>query len=245
VPAWQALVAALFAVLAFGAFGATASAASSATNTTLVHQAALYAQQHHAQVAQGVAILLGFVASHVTAWLTHVKAPDKWKAGVAVVVSVIAGTVASIGWAPDQPWFDWVKAIFLAIIASHVTYALKAVTGVAATQKVGLGLGAPSATPLSTVDTSGSPAAPSTGVVSDIPAALGGDSGDSPQTGAGLISMLVLLAALVLVVVGVITLIVAAVATAPHLSVTGVVLVVVGVVLAILGRAAEGGNLRL
>lgn len=113
----------------------------------LVHTAALYAQQHHAEIAQAVAIFAGFLASHATAFLTHEHASAKVKTTVALVLGTLAGVVASVGWAPGQPWYDWVKAILFAIIASHATWALKAVTGVEATQKVGLNLGAPATEP--------------------------------------------------------------------------------------------------
>ena len=104
----------------------------------------LYAQQHHAEVAQAVAILLGFAASHVTALLTHVNASGKVKAAVALCMSTVAGVVASVAWAPGQPWYDWVKAILFAALASHVTWALKDITGVAQSEQVNGPIGAPS-----------------------------------------------------------------------------------------------------
>ena len=107
------------------------------------HMLSLYAQQHHAQIAQAVAIILGFLASHATALLTHYKASSRVKAAVALALSTVAGVVASVGWAPGQPWFDWVKAILFAIVSAHATWALKEVTGVAITENKGLGLGQP------------------------------------------------------------------------------------------------------
>jgi hypothetical protein len=121
------------------------------------HQAFLYAQQHHAEVAQAVAILFGFLASHATALLTHVNASSKVKATVALCMSTLAGVIASIAWAPGQPWYDWVKTILFAVAASHATWALKDITGVAITEQVAGPIGAPAAptdptTPPSTTD---------------------------------------------------------------------------------------------
>lgn len=108
------------------------------------HLIALYAQQHHAEVAQAIAVLFGFLASHATALLTHINASSKIKAAVALCMSTLAGVIASVAWAPGQPWFDWVKTILFAILASHATWALKDITGVAVTQQVSGPIGAPS-----------------------------------------------------------------------------------------------------
>lgn len=109
------------------------------------HLAALYAQQHHAEIAQAVSILFGFLASHATALLTHCRASSKVKAAVALCLSTLAAVIASVAWAPGQPWYDWVKAILFAVAASHATWALKDITGVAITQNVGASVGAPGA----------------------------------------------------------------------------------------------------
>jgi hypothetical protein len=108
------------------------------------HEASLYAQQHHAEIAQAVSILFGFLASHATALLTHCRASSKVKAAVALGLSTLAAVIASIAWAPGQPWYDWVKAILFAVAASHATWALKDITGVAVTQNMGANIGAPS-----------------------------------------------------------------------------------------------------
>jgi hypothetical protein len=109
------------------------------------HAIGLYAQQHHAEIAQAVALLAGFVAAHVTAWLTHVDAPSSLKAKVAALATVVAAVVASIGWDPGQPWYSWVKAIGWALVGSQGTYLLREVTGVKITQQLGLALGRPKA----------------------------------------------------------------------------------------------------
>lgn len=130
-------------------------------NAHLLHIAALYAQQHHADVAQAVAILFGFLASHATALLTHCHASSKVKSAVALCMSTLAGVIASVAWAPGQPWFDWVKTILFAVLAAHATWALKEVTGVAVTQNVGLNLGQPTSPPVeSGVGADGAPVAP-------------------------------------------------------------------------------------
>lgn len=107
------------------------------------HSIALYAQQHHAEIAQAVALLAGFVAAHATAWLTHVEAPSSLKAKVAALMTALAAVVASIGWDPSQPWYSWVKAVGWALVGSQGTYLLREVTGLRTTQQHGLALGRP------------------------------------------------------------------------------------------------------
>lgn len=62
------------------------------------------------------------------------------------------------------------------------------------------------------------------------------------DVGYGLIALLVLIAALVLVAVGVIAIIVAAVGTPAHLSTSGLIMVIIGIVLAVVARALDGGT---
>jgi len=116
-----------------------ATPALAGTPNPLVHQATLLAQQHHAEIAQAVALVLGWLASHVTALLTHWSAPPKVKAAIAAGLSTLAGVVASVLWAPGQPWYDWVVAIFYAVISSQIAYMLRniPVIGVATTQLIG------------------------------------------------------------------------------------------------------------
>lgn len=96
---------------------------------------------HHAQIAEAVALLFGVLSSHITALLTHVNAPSKVKAPIALAVSVLAGVVATVGWDPGEPWWAWVKTIFFAVLASQGTYLLKDITGVTFSQTKGLSIG--------------------------------------------------------------------------------------------------------
>lgn len=137
------VLALLSIALALPLLFATPAAASPA----VARSVALLAQQHHAEIAQAVALLAGFVAAHVTAWLTHVDAPPSLKAKVAALATVVAAVVASVGWDPGQPWYSWVKAIGWALVGSQGTYLLREVTGLRFTQQRGLSLGRPGAAP--------------------------------------------------------------------------------------------------